>query len=115
MKIMQFILYVVAVLLIVLGLVEVIRMVVFFFYDLRKASDSSLVLNLTDADKCEFQIRRAAQKMRWLDLEYSCKLICVNSTGDSEIDKICTLLSKRYPYLVVSNLSKMEYNVDNTD
>lgn len=107
---MDILLGLVSVLLMIFGTVEVIRVLVFWCLKAENANEFSVVVRPEGADDCEFLIRSAAEKMKWLHLGEPCRLICVNADDNEEINLICSMLSRRYPYLVVSNSAEIEYN-----
>ena len=98
------------VLLSVFGAVEVIRKIVFWTLKTENASEFSVVVVPESAEDCEYLVRSAAEKMRWLDFDEPVRLVCVNDKEDPEIDAICQTLSVKYPYLFVSKSFEIAYN-----
>lgn len=103
------------VLLSIFGVVEVIRKIVFWTLKTENASEFSVVVIPENAEDCEYLIRSAAEKMRWLDFDEPARLICINEKEDPEIDSICEALSGKYPYLTVSKSFEIAYNRNHND
>lgn len=106
---------IIVVLLSIFGVVEVIRKIVFWTMKTENASEFSVVVVPESAEDCEYLIRSAAEKMRWLDIEEPARLVCINDKDDPEIDAICQALSVKYPYLFVSKSFEIEYNREEHD
>lgn len=100
---------VVCVVLMVLGASELVRLLVFWWT--RPLTDKSFALVIVpkSAEECEAAVRAAAERMRWLEFKGECKLVCVNTGGDGEIDRICHYLMLRYPYLRVCKKQDLVY------
>lgn len=97
--------------LLVLGMTELVRAV--SFRQTKSLTEGPFVLVVTPngADDCECALRAAMERIRWLDMKGPCRLICVNESGDPEIDSICRLLALRYPCLRVCKKGEVEYNI----
>ena len=75
----------------------------------------SVVVMPESAEECEFVVRAAAERMKWLEKNRSCRLICLNREEDPDIDLICELLSEQYPYLQVSNCADLGYTIKGSE
>ena len=94
----------------VLGLVELIRLC--SFWVLRpKQADFTFVVVPKNVDSCEFQLRCAAERIKWFDFNNSCRLICVNRNADSKIENAAKILSLTYPFIMLSNCEDLVYNI----
>ena len=107
---MNIILVVLCLFLSILGLVELIRLCSFRFLRPKQA-DFTFVVVPKNADSCEFQLRCAAERIKWLDLNSYCRLICVNLNADSKIESIAKILSLTYPFIMLSNCEDLVYNI----
>lgn len=106
---MNIVVCVICAVLMVLGISELVRLLVFWWTRPLTGKSFSIVVAPESAEDCECTVRAAAERMRWLDLKGPCRLVCVNRTGDSEIDRICHFLMLRYPYLRVSKTQDLVY------
>ncbi len=113
----------VCVVLMVFGVTELVRVLTFWWTKPLTGKRFSLVIVPDGAEDCECAVRAAAERIRWLDLKGPCRLVCVNQSGDPEIDSICRFLTLRYPYLRVCKkedlvyhcLEDVEKNTERTD
>lgn len=94
----------------IFGVTELVRVVVFWWMRPLTAGKFSVVVEPKGAEDCECAVRAAAERMRWLDLKGPCRLVCLNSRNDPEIDRICRFLALRYPYLEVFKPEDLVYN-----
>lgn len=101
---------VICAILMVFGITELVRVLVFWWTRPLTDRAFSLVIMPESAEDCESAVRAAAERMRWLDLKGPCRLICVNKSGDPEIDSICRFLMLRYPYLRVCKKENLVYH-----
>lgn len=98
---MNIVLCVVSVILMIFGITEVIRLLVFWWLKPDTAQAFTVVVIPEHQESCEALVRAAAERMRWLDLKGPCRLVVVNREGSREMDSICRFLSLEYPYLTV--------------
>lgn len=110
---MNILLGVLCVVLMVLGVTELVRILIFWWLRPDTSREFSIVVEPESAETCEYLVRAAAERMRWLNFKGPCRLICVNRTADPEIDSICRFLALRYPYLKVSKTEDLVYNILN--
>lgn len=106
---MNIIIVVVCAVLMILGASELVRLLVFWWTKPLTECDFAVVVAVRDAEECEATIRAVAERMRWLEIKGNCKLVCVNRSGDGEIDRICRYLMLRYPYLRVCKSEDLVY------
>ena len=102
---------VVCAVLMIFGVTELVRVIVFWWLRPDTSHAFSIVVAPESAEDCECVVRAAAERMRWLDFKGPCRLVCVNRTEDPEIDSICRFLSLRYPYLKVSKTGDLVYHI----
>lgn len=101
--------FIIGLILVILGLVELVRMLVFF--SMSGCGSMAVIVKPSSGSDCEYEVRSAAERMRWLELNRESKLICINEKDDLEIDSICEKLKGSYPYLTVSNFEDLGYNI----
>lgn len=106
---MNIVLCVLCAVLMILGVAELARLLVFWWTKPLTGKNFSVVVAPESAEDCECTVRAAAERMRWLDLKGPCRLVCVNRGGSTEIDRICRFLALRYPYLRVSKTQDLVY------
>ncbi|WP_099204175.1 hypothetical protein [Scatolibacter rhodanostii] len=96
--------------LLLLGFIEVFRRLIFWVLEPDDTGDFVLMVHPKRIDDCEYLIRSAASRMKWMRLRKPCKLICINENDDEEINVLCNYLSVEFPFLTVSNLENLRYN-----
>ncbi len=107
---MEWILLVAAIGLMILGLADVVKRLVFWGTESKESAKFIWVIMPETADSCEFLIRSAAERMRWLGLEGDGSLLCINNGETEEIQNISSRLAEEFPYLTVSNSVDLGYN-----
>lgn len=107
---MELVLLLAAVGLATLGLVEAARRMVFWATKPGRSGNLIWIVMVRSADDCEYLIRSAAERIRWMDMDAEGVLVCVNENGEEEINEICERLKSEFPYLTVSNSADLEYN-----
>ncbi len=84
--------------LMIVGAVELIRLLVFRLWQPKGAKGFlALVVVPSGAEDCEILVRAAAQRAGWMDLEPPCRLICLDMDG--EAGEIVRGLRETYPGL----------------
>ncbi len=109
---MNIVVCVVCAVLMILGGVELVRLLVFHWTRPLTDRKFTLIVSPETAEECECVLRAAAERIRWMDMKSPCRLICLNPSGDGEIDKICRLLRLRYPFLRVCKPEDLVYNLE---
>lgn len=56
------------------------------------------------ADQAEYVVRSALERVKWLDLYGMCRIICLNPSGDPEIETIYRNLLRKYPFAEIGAL-----------
>lgn len=56
------------------------------------------------ADEAEYVVRSAMERIRWLDLSGMCRVVCLNPTGDPEVEAIYKKLIRKYPFTEIGAL-----------
>lgn len=112
---MELIFGIIGFILIVIGIVEAARKITFASFCGETEDSYFLVISPRDAQSCEYSVRQAAEKLRWMNLQAPCGLICLNQENDPEIQCICEKLKKKYTNLIVSNYSELRYNMEQED
>lgn len=101
------------ILLAVWGFTDILRHLIFRWLRLRgdlrvKDSESLLIIvRPRSAEDCEFLIRSAAERIRWMDLSEPCRLVCIHENQNSEMEAICSRLSEQFPFLTVSTWEEL--------
>ncbi len=96
--------------LMVLGAAELVKLLVFWWTRPLTEGRLTLVVVPESPEDCEYTVRMAAERLRWLEIRGPRKLVCVNHSGDPEIDRICRYLLLQYPYLRVSKPDDLVYH-----
>lgn len=97
--------------LVLLGIADALRRIVFWTLTPQDTNGIFIMVEPKNADECEFLIRSAAERIKWMNTSSACKLVCINENGLEEINKICENLTDDFPELVVSNYEDLRYNV----
>ena len=111
---MNVLLMVLCTVLMVLGAAELTRILALWWHKPMAETKCSVVVIPEGAEDCEYAVRTAAERLRWLGGE-SRRLVCVNLTDDPEIDRICRYLLLQYPYLRLSKTEDLVYHLLNED
>ncbi len=109
---MDTLLIILIVILSILGLVDLLRRITFYILQPPKHQKIHMLVHPKNAEECEFLIRSAAERAKWSNLSNSCQIICINEESNSEVQDICARLTIEIPYLVVSNLDNLRYNIN---
>lgn len=95
--------------LIILGLVEVVRIVTLMVIDSKKDKDATIIVPVSGHnEKIEFILRSIIMKAKWEEEYKNSKIMCVDCAMDDETRKICDMLCKDYEFLEVYNMSDFE-------
>lgn len=70
----------------------------------------TVVVRLESAESAEVVLRAVLAHIHRLDFGASYRVLCVNESGNSEIDRICGLLARKYPQLELCKSGEMVYN-----
>lgn len=106
---MNIVLCVLCAVLMILGVTELVRLLTFWWSKSLTDTRLSVVVVPESPEDCEYTVRMAAERLRWLDVKGG-RLICVNHSGDPEIDRICRYLLLQYPYLRLSKPEDLVYH-----
>ena len=110
---MNILLAILCTVLMVLGAAEFLRLLAFWWHKPLKETNCSVVVIPEGTEDCEYCVRTAAERLRWLGGENR-RLICVNLRDDPEIDRICRYLLLQYPYLRLSKTEDLVYYLQDT-
>lgn len=108
---MEWTFYVAGFVLVIFGIAEAVRRILFLCFRSKTEDTYFLVVTPKSAESCEYAVRQAAEKLRWMDISSPCGLICMNPDGNAEIQAICERLKTHYPNLTVSNFADLRYNM----
>lgn len=95
--------------LMVLGVSELVRLLVFWWTKPLTEKPFAVVVRPHSAEDCEVTVRCAAERIKWLDMKGDYRLVCVNESESAEIDRICRYLMLRYPFLRVCKKQDLVY------
>lgn len=109
---LQIIITIIGLFLIILGGIEVVRLVTLAFYKTKNDDNIMLFVMLGEhRDDVEFLLRSAIAKARWMGLSYR-RIICLDCGMNKESKKICELIIKDYPSLELYDASKFESTLE---
>lgn len=108
---MQGIVYGICGVLLVWGLWGVMKIMVHWLLSGDVEEPLTVVVVPKGPEDCEMTVRGAAERLQRLEKEGTYRLICLNQREDPEMEKICSLLSLRYPYLQVSKKEDLVYHI----
>lgn len=94
-----------------LGLVELIRLGIFWLWKPVKPWQAAVVIVPEGGEDCEQLVRGAMARIRWMDWD-SCKLLCLNQRGDPQVDAVCRILERRYPQLRLCKQEDLVYHIE---
>ena len=55
-------------------------------------------------DEAEYVVRCVMDRVKWLDLDGMCRVVCLNPSEDPEIDAILKNLMRIYPFAEIGSL-----------
>lgn len=71
---------------------------------LREEAPFTVYVTAQTADQAEYVVRSALERVKWLDLYGMCRIICLNPSGDPEIETIYRNLLRKYPFAEIGAL-----------
>ena len=96
------------VLLMILGTVRLCRFFTFRWTKSLTKGGLSILVRPQSAEECEVVLRAAVERLRWLDCDGPCEVLCLNPQKDPEIDKVCRLLALHFPAVRAVHFSPSE-------
>ena len=93
-----------------LGLLELVRMAVFWMLRPQRPHREALVVIPESDEDCEQLIRGGMARLRWMDWP-DCKLVCLNRDDDPQVEAIARILERRYPQLRLSKPENLVYDI----
>ncbi len=93
------------------GLVELLRLGVFWLCRPQRPAGLWLAVAPRDGEECEHLVRAAAERVQWLGWRGPCTLLCVNGEGDPHIEAVCKILERRYPFLRLCKREDLVYDI----
>lgn len=102
---MNVIVLLICVVLMILGVSELCRLVVFHATKPLTKAGLTVLITPQSAEECEALLRATVERIRFLDFAGECKILCQNPTHDPEIARLCRLFSVHYPALLVEEFS----------
>ena len=97
-----------------LGLIELVRMLVFRLTRPLRPGAITLVLSIEDGEECEQLIRAGVSRLQWMGWG-PCRLVCVNKRQDPQVEGICKVLERRYPQLTLCKTQDLVYHILQSD
>lgn len=71
---------------------------------LQEEAPFTVYVTAKNAGEAEYVVRSAMERIRWLDLSGMCRVVCLNPTGDPEIEEIYKKLIRKYPFTEIGAL-----------
>lgn len=106
---LQMICDIVCVFLLIIGLVEVIRYAILRIMTVKTDNNELVVLPIYGHnEEAEFQLRSAATKLRWNDLNNEKLIVCLDCGMDEETKHICDTVSSEYDFIRVYSMKEFE-------
>ena len=103
---------IVGIVLVILGLVEVVRLITLMIFRTKKDRNVMMVVPICGhSDEVEFLIRSAAARIQWMGAGYQ-RILCVDCGMDEETRKICRMIQKDYPFIEFCSMSEFEAIVE---
>lgn len=93
-----------------LGLVELIRLGIFWLLKPVVPVKGSWVLIPSNGEECEQLMRGAMARIRWMDWG-EWKLLCLNEKEDPQVEAVCKILERRYPQLRLCKQDDLVYHI----
>lgn len=93
-----------------LGLVELVRLFLFWVLKPQRKDAGALVVIPQSGEDCEQIIRAGMARIGWMDWP-GCQLVCLNPTGDPNVEAICKVLERRYPNLHLCKRDELVYDI----
>ncbi len=106
---MELLLWSIGIALSAIGLVELVRMGVFWLLRPKGSGKAAFFVMPEDGDDCEFLIRAGMARLQWMDWG-DCRLVCVVGEEDRESQEICRVLQRRYPDLRLCKKEDLVYD-----
>lgn len=97
-----------------LGLIELVRMLVFWLTRPLRPGALTLVLSIEEGEECEQLIRAGLARLQWMDWG-PCRLVCFNKRQDPQVEGICKVLERRYPQLTLCKTQDLVYHILQSD
>lgn len=93
----------------VVGVVELIRKLVFWAY---KPGEDQIYMGaiLKTADETENTVRSLMKRIRWMELGTPVRLILVDKSGDPEVAEIAGKIIQKFPGIALLSEGKINYN-----
>ena len=94
----------------VLGLVEAVRMLVFWLLRPQSPGKGVLVVVPENGEDCEQLIRAGIARLKWMDWPGG-RLLCLPREEDPQAQAICKILERRYPQLSLCKRDDLVYHI----
>ena len=93
-----------------LGLVEAVRMLVFWLLRPQSPGKGVLVVVPENGEDCEQLIRAGIARLKWMDWPGG-RLLCLPREEDPQAQAICKILERRYPQLSLCKRDDLVYHI----
>lgn len=93
-----------------LGLIELVRMGIFWLLRPVKPHSGALVVIPENGEECEQLVRGGIARLQWMDWG-DCQVFCLNKNEDSQVEAICKILERRYPNLRLCKRDDLVYHI----
>ena len=105
---------IIGLILIVIGLVEVIKMITIFFLRTKGEDNTMIIVPISGHnEEAEFLLRSAAAKVRWIDGFKDKRVICMDCGMDDETRDICKRVVESYNFMEFKTENEIKTMLEN--
>lgn len=99
----------IGVFLVIIGLVEVFRMISFLFLRTKGENDIMIIVPVCGHnEEAELLLRSAAARVKWTGGMSQQKVVCLDCGMDEETKAVCDTISQDYSFMNVCTLSEFD-------
>jgi hypothetical protein len=109
MTMMESISIMIGVFLVIIGLVEVFRMISFLFLRTKGENDIMIIVPVSGHnEEAELLLRSAAARVKWTGGMSQQRVVCLDCGMDEETKEVCDTISQDYSFMEVRGLTEFE-------
>lgn len=91
---------IICIFLLIIGTVEIARILILSFLNVKNKSDAVIVIPIREHDEeAELLLRSAVTRARWLEFNMNQNIICLDCGMDSETRRICQTICEDYEFM----------------
>lgn len=110
--VMDYIIIFIAVILMIIGLVDIFRIVILWFLRAHEEGEIMIVVPISGHnEEAELLLRSAAAKVKFMDGIKPSEVICLDCGMDEETRNICEKIVKGYSFMRIENISAFNENL----